>query len=74
MQQSVNARPRDVLHVVEIVDQSAPTHFADWRLFDTPNGVGRQKLEELIRAYWQDSPNSGGEVLVDGPIRVLGKA
>jgi hypothetical protein len=70
-------RIHDVHYAVEPIDPAAPIHLADYRLISVPArqaGISPfNAIRANARAYWAVPPQECIEVLIGGPVRVLGR-
>jgi hypothetical protein len=66
-------RKYDVLHEVEFVNPTAPSHRAD-SILKWPDGnlPFISSIEELARSYWSGNNISVPEIITSSPLRVLG--
>ena len=67
----------DVHYAVEPIDPATPIHLADYRLISAPAhkaGISSyDAIEANAQAYWAIAPTDAVEVLIGGPVRIVGR-
>lgn len=70
-------RVYDVHYAVTPIDPATPIHLADYRLISTPAqqaGVSSfDAIQANAQAYWTAPPAEAVEVLIGGPVRIVGR-
>lgn len=65
--------PMAIIYEVELLDTNAPTKIASWASVDQlPQDANFELLTSMIQRYWQETPDTGREVLVGGDLRIVG--